>query len=106
MRLLERWGVAGELASRLVQAPAGVPVAALLAQGRVELGFQQLSELIGIDGVDVLGTLPPGADFVTTFSAARHSGTGQLAAVSDFLEFLQSDACREAKIHRGMAPAG
>jgi molybdate transport system substrate-binding protein len=64
--LLHRWG----LAPRLVQAPPGVPVAALLARGDVALGFQQLSELTGVPGVDVLGTLPPGAAQDTVFAGA------------------------------------
>ena len=41
--------------SRIVQAPPGVPVGALVARGEVELGFQQLSELMHLDGIDVLG---------------------------------------------------
>ena len=47
-RLFERWGIADEIKSRIVQAPPGVPVGALVARGDVELGFQQLSELIHI----------------------------------------------------------
>jgi molybdate transport system substrate-binding protein len=64
--LLQRWG----LAPPLLQAPAGVPVAALVARGEVALGFQQLSELSGVPGVAVLGTLPPGAARDTVFAAA------------------------------------
>lgn len=47
VRLIEEWGLAEELGGRLVQARAGVPVAASLAVGDVDLGFQQLSELAG-----------------------------------------------------------
>lgn len=68
--LFARWGIADSLAGRLVQAPAGMPVAALLAQGRVEIGFQQRSELLHAPGVDLLGPMPPGLEIVTTFSAA------------------------------------
>jgi molybdate transport system substrate-binding protein len=68
--LLERWGLLEDLQPRLVQAAPGQPVAELVAAGRVELGFQQLSELIHRPGVDVLGPLPPGCEVITTFVGA------------------------------------
>ena len=55
---------------RLVQAPPGVPVAhAHQRDGDAELGFQQLSELLHEHGIDVIGSMPPGTEIVTTFSA-------------------------------------
>ncbi|HVJ75758.1 MAG TPA: substrate-binding domain-containing protein, partial [Casimicrobiaceae bacterium] len=54
-RLFERWGIAEAIRSRTVQAPPGVPVGTLVAQGKVGLGFQQLAELIHVEGIDVLG---------------------------------------------------
>ncbi len=45
---------------RIVQPPPGVPVGSLVARGEVELGFQQLSELMHLEGIDVIGTLPAG----------------------------------------------
>ncbi len=68
-KLFERWGITDTLRERLVQAPPGVPVGALLARGEVELGFQQFSELTHLEGIDVLGTMPPGCEIITTFSA-------------------------------------
>jgi molybdate transport system substrate-binding protein len=44
-KLFEHWGIEQEIASRIVQAPPGVPVGSLVAKGEVELGFQQRSEL-------------------------------------------------------------
>src|SRR3989344_4836275 len=45
-KLFERWGIADQIAPRMVQAPPGVPVGSLVAKGEVALGFQQLSELL------------------------------------------------------------
>ena len=57
-KLFERWGIAEQIERRIVQAPPGVPVGSLVAQGEVALGFQQLSELMNLAGIDVLGPLP------------------------------------------------
>jgi molybdate transport system substrate-binding protein len=57
-KLFERWGIADEIKSRIVTAPPGVPVGSLVAKGEVELGFQQLSELMHLEGIDVIGPLP------------------------------------------------
>src|SRR5688572_9440881 len=68
-KLFERCGIATEIAPRIVQAPPGVPVGSLVARGDVELGFQQLSELMSLPGVDVIGGLTGDTAFITTFSA-------------------------------------
>src|SRR4051794_9328356 len=54
LRLFERWGIAERIRDRVVTTAPGIPVGALIARGEIELGFQQRSELIHIEGVDVL----------------------------------------------------
>jgi molybdate transport system substrate-binding protein len=105
--MFERWGVSDTLSGRLVQAPAGVPVAALLARGEAELGFQQLGELINVPGVDVLGTLPGTAAFVTTFSAGLgpHLSLAKAQALRDVLAFFNSAQAVPVKQRNGMDAA-
>ena len=103
--LFERWGIADEIRSRLVQAPPGVPVGSLVARGEAALGFQQMSELIGVEGIQLLGPLPPEIQIVTTFSAAPVIGTPQPEAVRALLGFMASQDSAEAKRRHGMAPA-
>lgn len=62
VKLFERWGLADAVRDRLVQAPPGVPVGRLLAEGAADIGFQQFSELLGLPGIAVLGTMPRPGD--------------------------------------------
>ena len=108
-RLFERWGIADEIQSRLVQAPPGVPVATLVASGQVGLGFQQLSELMHVEGVTVVGPLPPAIQITTTFSAGiptrASADSSRAEQVRALLEFITSPQAEEAKRQQGMEPA-
>jgi molybdate transport system substrate-binding protein len=104
-RLFERWGIAESIAPRIVQAPPGVPVGTLLARGEVELGFQQLSELLHLPGIDVIGSLPPQIQVVTVFSAALCTTSTQHEAAKALLSFLASHEADAARQRHGMEPA-
>ena len=107
--LFERWGIADAIQSRLVQAPPGVPVAILVASGQVELGFQQLSELLHVEGVAVVGPLPLAIQITTTFSAGiptRVSADSSTAKqVRGLLDFMTSPLATKYKQRHGMEPA-
>lgn len=97
LKLLGDWGLRETLADRLRQSPAGVPVARMLAQGDVDLGFQQRSELQGHDGVAVLGPMPPGLEIVTRFTAgvaARCAEPATAQQVADDFASPRHDALR------------
>ncbi len=104
-RLFERWGIAEAIAPRIVQAPPGVPVGTLVARGEVELGFQQLSELMHLGGVDVVGSLPPEIQVVTVFTAAVVTRSTRPEVVNALLSFLASPRADAAKRRHGMEPA-
>ena len=59
LRLLDQWDLRHALGDRLVQAPPGMPVGRLLADGAIDLAVQQTSELMGVPGITVVGPLPP-----------------------------------------------
>ncbi|HXX83216.1 MAG TPA: substrate-binding domain-containing protein [Casimicrobiaceae bacterium] len=105
VRLFGRWGVAATIAPRVVQAPPGTPVATLVARGDVELGFQQLSELIHQPDIDVVGPLPPEIQLNTVFSGAVCSASRRREAAMALLSFLASPAADPAKRRQGMEPA-
>lgn len=104
-RLFEQWGIAAIVQPRIVQAPPGVPVGSLVARGDVELGFQQLSELVHLQGVEVVGPLPPEIQAVTIFSGAVCAASTRRATTSEFLSFVASGDADAAKRRHGMEPA-
>ena len=104
-QLFERWGITGQIKDRIVTAPPGVPVGSLVAKGEVELGFQQLSELMNLAGITVLGPLPPAIQIITTFSAGVCSASQQPEAVRAMLADMNSPAAAETKRRHGMEPA-
>lgn len=104
-KLFERWGIADQIKPRIVTAPPGVPVGSLVAKGEVDLGFQQFSELIHVDGITIVGPLPSAIQITTTFSAAMTSGCTRAAEVRALLDFMASPDAAAAKRRQGMAPA-
>jgi molybdate transport system substrate-binding protein len=102
LSLVERAGLSVELAGSLLQAPAGVPVAALLAKGEAELGFQQRSELIGQPGIVILGPLPPGLQLETVFTAGIARSSRDAEAAASLVAFLASSEGEAMKRSRGL----
>ena len=104
-KLFERWGIAHDIAPRMVQAPPGVPVGSLVAKGEVELGFQQLSELLHVQDIAIVGPLPPAIQITTTFSAGIGALSQQADAARALLAYMASPQAADAKRKQGMDPA-
>jgi molybdate transport system substrate-binding protein len=103
--LCEKWGVADSVLARALIAPPGVPVASLVARGEANLGFQQLSELIGQPGIEILGPLPPEIQAVTIFSAGLSSASREREAARAVVAYMASAETGDAKRRHGMEPA-
>lgn len=108
LRQFEAWGITEVLRGRLLQARPGVPVASMVASGEVALGFQQLSELLNVEGIDIVGPLPDAIQITTTFSAgfpaSLSSDPTRLAAVHAFVDFVGSPEADAVKRRHGMSP--
>jgi molybdate transport system substrate-binding protein len=101
LKLFEGWGIER---SRLVQAPPGVAVATLVANGDVDIGLQQLSEMIHSHGITVAGLLPPGAQLVTTFSGAVCTKSARSDATRSLLAHFASKDHDEDRRRHGLLP--
>jgi molybdate transport system substrate-binding protein len=104
VKLVRDWGLEGELSKRIVQAQPGIPVATLLARGEADLGFQQLSELQGAPGIEIVGVLPQVIQPMTIFAAGICRAAANATAARAFIEYLASDRSADAKRRHGMMP--
>jgi molybdate transport system substrate-binding protein len=104
-KTFERWGVLTQIRERIVVPPPGVPVGTLVADGRAELGFQQLSELATLPGIDVLGPLPPEVQTLTVFSGGVAARCERPDAARAALDFMASPAAAEVIRRHWMEPA-
>lgn len=104
-KLFERWGIAEAIKPRMVQARPGVPVGSMVASGEVALGFQQLSELIHVQGIQIVGALPAAIAIDTVFSAAVVKDASNADEARRLLAFMAAPEAAEAKRRQGMEPA-
>jgi molybdate transport system substrate-binding protein len=105
-KLFDQWGITAAMQGRCVQAPPGVPVGALLARGEASLGFQQLSELLALPGITLLGELSPDVAYISVFStgmgAAAAADAKRAPAVRAWMDFLASAEVEPIKRRHGM----
>jgi len=92
---LKHLGIAEQVAGKARMIPAE-PVGAVVARGEAEIGFQQISELRPIKGIDLVGPLPPEVQQVTVFSAGIVANSQEPEAARALIRFLASPAAAPA----------
>ena len=103
-KLLTSWGLFDKSDRRIVQAPPGVPVARLLLNGDADVGFQQLSELLGQPGIEIVGTVPVDLQPMTIFTCCiGRRAAGGIGARSLLSALLSGDTAA-TKRKNGMEP--
>jgi len=100
-RLFERWGIAERIRSKAILVPGGL-TGTRIASGQADVAVQQMSELVGIPGVVLVGPLPPDIQNYTVYSAAIGARAVDRAAVAQLLAVLQSPRVRAALPARGI----
>jgi molybdate transport system substrate-binding protein len=106
-QLFQKMGIAEDIKAKTIVPAPGVPVGSLVAKGEAEIGFQQRSELIHLEGIEVLGNLPDEVAYITTFSAGipAASSPASREAVAQFLSFANSEQTVPLKQSQGMSPS-
>jgi molybdate transport system substrate-binding protein len=79
-------------------------VAAVVARGEAEIGFQQISEIIGIPGAELVGALPAEVQQITVFSAGVLMSARQPKAAAELIRFLASPDAAETVASTGLDP--
>ena len=80
------------------------PIGEVVARGDAEIGFQQVSELLPVKGIDYLGPLPPEIQAITTFSAGVHKQAAAPEAARALLKFLTAPEAASIIRKTGMEP--
>jgi molybdate transport system substrate-binding protein len=101
--MFQRLGIADAMKEKARKIPAE-PVAGVVARGDAEIGFQQISELRPVPGVDIVGPLPPELQKVTVFAAGIATVSREPEAGKALIKFLASPAASAAIIKSGMEP--
>ena len=104
MKLLTSWGMLDKSDRRIVKAPPGIPVARLLSAGDADVGFQQLSELMGQPGIEIVGTVPETLQPMTIFTCGIGSRAADSIGAQALQSALVSDDTAAAKRKSGMEP--
>jgi molybdate transport system substrate-binding protein len=86
--VLARLGIAEETKGKIVMPDPGTPVGELVARGDAEIGVQQISELLPVAGIEIVGPLPPSLQKVTTFTAGVLAAAKEPEAAAALLQFL------------------
>jgi molybdate transport system substrate-binding protein len=102
--LFERMGIADAVKPKLKQTQPGVLVGSIIASGEAEIGFQQVSELIHVPGIDFIGPLPADVQKITVFSAGIHSGAKEPEAAKILVKFLTAPAAAPVFKKHGLEP--
>ena len=101
--LFPKLGIADQIKGKTRKIEAD-PVGGVVANGEVEIGFQQISELRRVKGIDIVGPLPAGAQRITVFAAGIPAASVQPEAAKALIRWLASPAAYRAIEKSGLKP--
>jgi len=101
--MFEKLGIADAMKDKARKIPA-TPVGEIVASGEAEIGFQQISELKPVAGIDIVGPLPDALQKITVFSAGIATVSKEPDAGRALIKFLASPAVRETLVKSGLEP--
>ena len=101
--MFDKLGITDAMKDKAMKIPA-TPVGEIVARGDAEIGFQQVSELKPVEGIDIVGPLPDELQKITVFSAGIASVSKEPEAGKALIRFLGSPAARAEIVKSGMDP--
>jgi molybdate transport system substrate-binding protein len=101
--MFAKLGIADAMKDKARKIPA-TPVGEIVARGDAELGFQQISELKPVEGIDIIGSLPEALQQITVYSAGIATVAREPDAGRALIKFLGSPAARAELVKSGMDP--
>jgi molybdate transport system substrate-binding protein len=104
-KLFEQMGLGEALKQKGRQSGVGEPVATLVARGDVEIGFQQISEILPVAGIQFLGPLPQEVQLITLFSSGLHAQAPSPAVAKALVDFITGPSGVPLIKQSGMEPA-
>jgi molybdate transport system substrate-binding protein len=104
--LLQRLGITDQVISKSRRIEGGERVGAVIARGEAEIGFQQMSELLPVPGIDHVTPLPPAVQKVSVFSAGVALSSRDADAAHALIKFLASPEAAGAITKSGLEPIG
>jgi len=90
--VLTRLGIADAMKSKIVLPEPGTPVGEVVANGGAEIGVQQISELLPVAGIELIGPLPPSLQKLTIFSAGVLAQAKDAAGAKALVKFLAAES--------------
>ena len=107
--VFERLGMTAELQGKIKRVGGGaggvVVVGGVVASGEAEIGLQQIAEILGVPGLDLVGEIPPGMQHVTVFSAAVAATTTDVPSARRLVAYLASPQAAAVITAKGMQAA-
>lgn len=101
--LFQRLGIAAEVAPKSTMIP-GTPVGLAVARGEAEIGFQQISELLPIAGIRLVGPIPEPVQKITIFSAGISTTSKSPEEARKLIDYLASSKAWRAIRRSGVEP--
>jgi molybdate transport system substrate-binding protein len=88
--VLERLGISEQMRPKLIVPEGGVPIGEIVASGGAEIGIQQISELMPVEGIDIVGPLPTPLQKITVFSAGALSTAKDAKGAQSLIAFISA----------------
>jgi molybdate transport system substrate-binding protein len=103
--MFQKLGVYDQVRSKLATVKPGEPIGEVVARGDADIGFHQVSELIPVKGIQIVGPLPPELQHITVFSGGIHSEAKEQDASRSLIKFLTAPAALMSIKNHGLDPS-